>query len=217
MKRLIGVASLALLFWQQGAAGALVVMDFNFHGVHMENGAPGNADVTFRVSYDSNAHDTDPSSNVGLYPAELTLLSGGTISSTKSTFVMIDNNVDDGLGNIVDDFRTNASWSTNPSNPDQLAAVDGRPIQGAELTLIANPPDMFTNDHLPTDVSFAKKATSASIVLQDVDADTGISFVTPDITYEVIAGPLPVPEPSTYGLMLAGMAGMLWLLRARRS
>jgi len=217
MKRLIGIACLALLFWQQIASAALVVIDFNFHGVDMDNGAPGTADVTFRAAFDANADDTDASANVGVYPAELTLLSGGTISSTKSTFVTINNDVDDGLGNIVDQFRINTSWKKDPPDADALVTVDGRPLQSADLTLSALPPDMLANDFLPMDVSFASKATAAFIVLQDVDVDTGRGFGTPEITYDVTAGPLPVPEPSTYGLMLVGLAGTLWALRARRN
>jgi hypothetical protein len=122
--------------------------------------------------------------------------------------VTISNNVDDGIGNIIDEFHSSAAFTT-------LATVDGRQVKNADVRLISSAANMFSDDKLPLGVGFAAMANSAIPSLQDVNLDTGEGFGPYSAgQFQVLPG--PVPEPSAFALLVAGLAGIFAVRRARR-
>ena len=211
MRRLSGIAVIALLCWCHAASAGLVVMDLKFTGIDFAIADGATSDVTFRVSFDSSAADTNPSANVGEYAGTLTLLSGGSTSEVAPAVVTISNNVDDGVGNIIDEFHSSAAFTTT------LATVDGRQVNNADVRLISSAANMFSDDALPLDVGFAAQATTAIPSLQDVNLDTGEGFGPYAAGQFEVLPVVSVPEPSAFALLVAGLAGIFTVRRARRS
>jgi len=90
--------------------------------------------------------------------------------------------------------------------------VDGQPISAASFSLSSSTGQLFASDALPLDPNFASQADLVSLVLTHGDATQGFSPPAPVV--EIFT---PVPEASTYALLLAGLASVFAFRRARRS
>jgi len=217
MKRLIGIAGLALLLANCSASAALVSLDFSFSGIQFDD--PPDAFTgagMFRLSYDPTAPDSNPDPNVGAYDGKIILIAGGVSTPSLDVTVNVLNNVAAPGGGVFDEFG--ASPITFPAGPFPI--VDGRTINSGGFSVIAdilNPStdDMLLDDKLPASTAFVGKANRALVVLGREDSDTPNSLPLDLQSFNV--APTPVPEPSTYALLLAGVMGLLWMGRARRS
>jgi hypothetical protein len=217
MKRLIGIAGLGLLFAACSASAALVSVDFSFSGIQFDDPPDGFTGAgTFRLSYDLTAPDSNPDPSVGAYDGKIMLIAGGVSTPLLDVTINVSNNVAAPGGGVFDEFGVLPI--TFPAGPFPI--VDGHTINSGGFSVIAdivNPPtdDMLPDDKLPATTGFVGKATRALVVLGREDTDTPNSLPL-DLQSFYIA-PTPVPEPSTYALLLAGLMGLLWVGRARRT
>ncbi len=206
MKRLIGIAGMVLLCWHACAVAKVVVSDFNFTNVDVEPlGNAGTANLTFRLTYDSTTPDTDPDPTIGAYQASLTLLIDGQPSGPHATVILVGHDNFPGF----DEFKL-----STPTFQAPLPSVAGNIINTAEFTLSAPLGQMWQNDHLPADTAFVAQSTNALIRLGNGDATESLSYDG----FSASPGPLPIPVPeaSTYAGLMFGLAGLLFMVRARR-
>lgn len=204
MKRLIGIAGLALLLWHQSVSAELISMDFKFIGVDVAPPGGPTADVTFMLSYDSNTPDTDPSNpDVGTYAASVVLATGGESRGPENVTVQVSNGV--------------------PAGPDEFAmlsaffapiSIDGVLWDNAGFSLNSNVGIiMFSSDALPLTPQFASQADLAFLTLGMGDVSEGLTF---DPGSFQVTSPNVAPEPPSYPLLIVGLAGILAVRRARR-
>src|SRR5689334_6533125 len=94
MKTIIGVASFLLFFCHQPSGATLVSIDYNFKNYDFSvfAGGSGAGDVTFRISYDSNAPDAHSDPKIGSYTGTETLITGGKTSSTVPATIQVFSN-----------------------------------------------------------------------------------------------------------------------------
>jgi len=198
LKRLIVVAGLALLFCHHSSFATVQVMDFKFSGIDLDgNGTQANA--TVRLVFDS-ITDTDPSPNIGMYTATVTLFSGG--SSGQALFpvtVTVENNVPgDGFA------------MTDASFPPPFVDVDGQLVNAVNFNLASSTADMFSSDALPVNANFASKADSVVLFLTHGDSSVGLPLDPPKVLITT------VPEPSPYALLVTGILSLVAVRRAHR-
>jgi len=209
MKRLIGLAGLALCFWHGAAVANLISFDFSFPGVNLDPSPDtGTVVVTFRLSYDSAAVDTNSDPNGGAYAAKLSLISGATSSPVLDVTLNVGNVAPPGGGGTFDEFGI-----PQVNFPLPFPTVDGHGIDSASFSLLSDTGEMLANDKLPLTLDFASKANRAFVVLHRADSETANSLPFEQGEFESISS--PVPEPSTYLILLSGIAGLLSLRRLR--
>jgi len=206
LKRMIGIAGVALWFWHCTAAANLVSMDFVFPGVVFD--VPPGSTVTFNLSYDSNAVDTDPDPNVGAYAGKLIFISDG-ISAPQIDATVNVTNAAPGTG--ADVFGI--SEVNFPIPPPPFPIVDTHAVDSAAFSLLGDQGDMLSNDKLPTNPDFASQASSAFVVLHRVDVEGADS--QPFLPGEFTVVSSPVPEPSTYVVMGVGLLAALLVARGK--
>lgn len=197
MKRLIGTAVLALLLWHQSAGAMLVSMDFTFPNINFADlSGTGSGDVVFRVSYDSAASDGNSDPSIGAYDGTASVITGGVTSPTVPASIVVTSGLDE--------------FSVFPNNFSPRVLVFGTQIENANFTLQAPASQMFTSDALPLTPSFASNAT-AFVRIDTGDASRSFEFGQGQFQVES----LPVPEPTAYILVMAGLLGILIVRRTR--
>jgi hypothetical protein len=201
MKRLIGIFAIALLCsWH--TARAAVVMDFTFTNDFNEDLV--NGQVRFRLTFDS-ILDGNPDGNLGSYSAKVTLLSGGSsIDSQQPVTVEVANDI----GGID-------TFSMSSANFTSILDVDGVLTNTAAFKLTSVNQSMFASDALPLTSDFVSKVEFSDVTLGLGDQTKTFPTPQPELTITTIN--TPVPEPSAYVLLIAGLAGMLGAVRMRRA
>ena len=201
MRRLIGIFTIVLLCsWH--TAWAAAVMSFTFTDDFNHDGTPG--EVTFRLSFDS-VVDGDSSFNSGSYTANVTLISGGvSVDSKQPVTVVVGNNI---AG--VDSFSISSAGFPSILN------VDGVLTNTAEFVLTSTSKSMLASDALPLnplDPNFPENAETVTVTLGLGDNPESFGPPSPLLTISTT-----VPEPSAYVMLIAGLAGILAAMRARRA
>ena len=203
---MIGIAGFTLFLWSCSTAAALVSYDFNFSGIDLSDPPDGvTATVTFRLSYDSAAIDSNPAADVGAYAGNVIFISGGV--SSVQVPVTID--VIDGTNGSFDLFGFSIVKFPAPPYP----FVDGLQIDSAGFSLLADDGAMLSNDLLPTSTEFVSQANHAIVVLGVLGEETPQGQDLPQGSFTAVNS--PVPEPATYLLMVIGLAGLLVALGKR--
>jgi hypothetical protein len=201
MKRLTGIAGALLLLWIQSASAALVVTDFKFFGVDVSPlGDPGTVNLVVRLSYDSTQVDGDLADNtLGVYTGNLRVLSGGQTAGPVGVTITVRNE-------IADVFLVPASFGS------PFPSLGGNQFSTAELEISSATGSLFSSDALPLDTTFAH-ATDANLLLHFGKNDSSQSLEFD--SFEIVAVPNAVPEPATYALLIAGLAGIFAFRRTR--
>jgi hypothetical protein len=202
MRRLCGIAVVALLCWCHSAVASLVVTDFKFFGVDLSPiGNPATVNVVVRLSYDLNQPDGDPlDTTQGAYSGTFALSSG--IDSAGPAGASI---------SVRDDATDVFLVSVNFGNP--FPSISGTQFSVAELEVGSVTGSLFSSDALPPNAGFASAADAQLFFrLGDNDATNTLPFES----FQIEAVPNPVPEPSAYVLLIAGFGGLLAAVRLRR-
>ena len=199
MKRLIGIFAIVLLCsWH--TAGAAVVMDFRF--TNDFDGDQVNGHVTFRLSFDSIV-DENPDGNLGSYSARVTLLSGGSSIDAQQRVAV----------EVANDIGGIDTFSMSSANFTSILDVDGVPTNTAAFKLTSVNQSMFASDALPLTSDFVSKVEFSDVTVGV--GDGAGTFPTPPPELKITTINTPVPEPSAYVLLIAGLAGMLGAVRMK--
>jgi len=204
---MIRIAGVALLFWHQIVGATLVSIDFTFQDYNFAvfTGGTGSGDVVFRVSYDSDAPDGNSGdTNVGSYTGTEVLMTGGQTSSIVPTIIQVFSNGSGDAGR--DEFSVIPQLNFSPALP-----VFGIQIENAAFQMFGPSSQMFTSDALPLTPAFVSGTNSALVQVDSGEGAIGQAFGSD----EFHADSAPVPEPSAYILLLAGLAGMFSVFRLR--
>ena len=181
-------------------------MDFVFPNFEFD--VPPGSTVTFRLSYDSNAVDTDPDPSVGAYAGKLIFISDGIAAPQVDVTVNVVN-VPPGTGTDV----FGISEVNFPTPPPPFPIVDTHFVDSAAFSLVGEQGDMLSNDELPTSPDFASQATSAFVALHRVDVEAPDSQRFFPGEFAVVSS--PVPEPSTDVVMVVGLLAALLVARGK--
>jgi hypothetical protein len=203
LKRMIVIAGVALWFWHCTAAANLVSIDVIFPDVEFDT--PPGSTVTFRVSYDSNAPNIsqDPDPTIAAYDGKVIFISDGTpTGQLDATLEVV--NVAPGSGG-TDEFAIFPVIFPNPPPPYPI--VGGRAVDSAEFIVLSDAGDMLNGVGLPTSPDFASMATGAILGLHRVDIEGQDNQLFLPGEFAVVSS--PVPEPSTYIMMVVGLVALL--------